>query len=228
MPFKIVFILMCLVSITSCKQRNNSKVQTIENTIPKTQSRISAAKPASTQEYIEMTCMQCHGAAGANLGTPVIHGQNLKYLNTSLKSFQQVRGKRKREDHIMGVMGPIADPLSTKEIKDIAAFLSKQSPCTIAISLDKPEDTDQEIIAKGEAKVVALKCMNCHKQPNPMGAPQLAGQKSRYVIESLHNFKLNKRKSAMMKTYAARLSDDEINAIAVYFQSLRSCTSPVE
>ena len=76
-------------------------------------------------------------------------------------------------------------------------------------------------------KEIATKvCAACHslngisnkgQDPQP---PILAGQYKDYIIQALHEYKLNQRKGSPMNAMVAPLSEDDIKDVAEYFSGL--------
>jgi cytochrome c553 len=76
-------------------------------------------------------------------------------------------------------------------------------------------------------KEIATKvCAACHslngisnkgQDPQP---PILAGQYKDYIIQALHEYKLNQRKGSPMNAMVAPLSEQDIKDVAEYFASL--------
>lgn len=67
---------------------------------------------------------------------------------------------------------------------------------------------------------VSLQCAACHGPKGATGNPTfpiLAGQHASYLAHQLHHFRSGKRYNAMMTPVAQQLTDDEINAVAIYF-----------
>ncbi|EWY38204.1 cytochrome C [Skermanella stibiiresistens SB22] len=67
-------------------------------------------------------------------------------------------------------------------------------------------------------------CVTCHGR-NGIGTspifPNLAGQKSLYMVQQLEAFRSGARKSEMMNVVAKPLTDAEIEALAGYYESLK-------
>ena len=67
-------------------------------------------------------------------------------------------------------------------------------------------------------------CVTCHGR-NGIGTspmfPNLAGQKSLYMIQQLEHFRSGARKSEVMNVVAKPLTDAEIEALANYYESLK-------
>jgi cytochrome c553 len=75
-------------------------------------------------------------------------------------------------------------------------------------------------IAAGQAKVREI-CQACHgldgnsKLPD---YPRLGGQHADYIVHALRDYKSGARKNAIMNGFAATLSEQDIENVAVYFQ----------
>jgi cytochrome c553 len=67
-------------------------------------------------------------------------------------------------------------------------------------------------------------CVTCHGR-NGIGTspmfPNLAGQKSLYMIQQLEHFRSGARKSEVMNVVAKPLTDAEIEALANYYENLK-------
>jgi cytochrome c553 len=77
-------------------------------------------------------------------------------------------------------------------------------------------------IAKGQA--LAGVCAGCHGadgvSPVPT-QPNLAGMSWQYIAKQLRHFKSGQRDNAIMKGFAANLSDADMKALGVYFSSMK-------
>jgi len=73
------------------------------------------------------------------------------------------------------------------------------------------------------AKNLASICAACHGQRgisvNPSW-PNLAGQKERYLVKALKDFRSGERKDPSMSPVARTLSDSDIDNLAAYFSEL--------
>jgi cytochrome c553 len=73
----------------------------------------------------------------------------------------------------------------------------------------------------GKAKVGA--CAGCHG-PNGEGKapnPPLAGKPEAELAQAMQDYKSGKRKNGIMKTFAGKLSDQEIADVAAYYAALK-------
>lgn len=81
-------------------------------------------------------------------------------------------------------------------------------------------------LAKGEAKYTAV-CAACHGADGNSGIPanpKLAGQHPQYLVKQLQDFKADKRKSAVMKGFAAVLSDEDMTNISAWLATQKPKT----
>lgn len=167
-----------------------------------------------------MLCSACHGADGNSINPewPSLAGQHEKYLIDAVTAYKN--GTRNN-----AVMGPLVMSLSQKEIEDIAAFYN-------SLSMSK-KDFDLELAKKGEAlyrggnnKGVAA-CIACHgptDKGNPgAGYPAIAGQHAEYTKLALIEYTNGNRQSVMndmMQTIAARLTQEEMEALSEYIKAM--------
>ncbi len=80
------------------------------------------AGKAAAQKY---NCASCHGAdynSPVDPSYPKLAGQHADYLEHALKAYQ--RGGNVNNGRGNAIMGGMAKPLSSTEIKDIAAYLA--------------------------------------------------------------------------------------------------------
>jgi len=79
-------------------------------------------------------------------------------------------------------------------------------------------------LAKGEAKFAAV-CAACHSADGNSGTPanpKLAQQHPQYLVKQLEEFKSGKRSSAVMKGFAAVLSDEDMKNIGAWLASQKA------
>ena len=86
-----------------------------------------------------------------------------------------------------------------------------------------PEKQSAADISAG--KVVADKeCKGCHGLDGKgiaAGIPHLAGQRGRYIMAALQEYKEGKRVHAALRAIATDLSEDETRGVAAFYASLR-------
>ncbi|WP_455207069.1 c-type cytochrome [Kaarinaea lacus] len=169
-------------------------------------------------------CQGCHGENGNSYGPdwPNLAAQHPTYLVKQIRNFQD--GVRINE-----TMNGMVAGLSQQDIEDIAAYFASQS------LQPQPAETDVEVIKTGRkifkggnrySGVPA--CAGCHG-PNAVGNgpaafPHLAGQKSTYTVKTLKDFQSGARANdtnEIMRNIAAKLTENEINAVAAYVATLK-------
>ncbi|MGO9802964.1 MAG: c-type cytochrome [Steroidobacteraceae bacterium] len=170
-----------------------------------------AAQPTGDAQHgksVTYTCLGCHGIEGYKnaypmYSVPELRGQNPEYLLIALHGYRD--GDRA---HI--TMHSQTETLSEQDMADAAAFLAGKP---LAAS-GKPTGTVPQ---------AAQLCVSCHGQDGVAVAPiypSLAGQHEDYIVRALDEYKHGGRKNAVMKGFAANLSDGDIAVVAAYFSEL--------
>lgn len=165
-------------------------------------------------------CLSCHGANGNSGGAanPKLAAQHPEYVHKQLDDF-------KAKTRSNAIMSPYAAALSEQEMKDVGAYLAKQSlkPAT-AKSKDTIE-AGQKIYRGGIAAKGVPACAACHGPTAagiPAQYPRIGGQWSEYTEAQLVAFRQGSRKNnPVMTTIAAKMSDAEIKAVADYVAGIR-------
>jgi cytochrome c553 len=176
-------------------------------------------------------CAQCHafnGVSDASGAFPRLAGQSAYYLAAQLRDFAS--GAR-----ASAIMSPIAKALSPDDVADVAAyFTSVNAPF---LPLKAP---DAALLKRGEelAKVGSSErriqdCDNCHGPGGagePPAIPYLAGQYAHYIAFTLQMWRQGFRKNSpdAMGVIANKLDDQEIAAVAAYYQQVQSTLEAVE
>lgn len=164
---------------------------------------------------VKRKCLSCHGEGASAMKTPVLHGQFPKFIAAELNKFKNDQ----RKDTMMNSMPAIAKGLSDQDITDIAAYLETLNACSIPVQVD-PGQGD---IERGKKVFEENACVGCHRAKNTYGAPKLEGQKTEYVLHSLRLFKTKERTSTWMNPLTANFSDETLQDLAAYVNSLRKC-----
>ena len=168
-------------------------------------------------------CAQCHafnGISGASGAFPRLAGQSAFYLAGQLRDFASgVRAS--------AIMSPIAKALSPDDIADVTAYFAGVNAPFLPLKAP-----DAALVKRGEELAKAggperLHCDNCH---GPCGAgeppviPYLAGQYAHYIAFTLQMWQEGFRKNSpdAMEAIAKTLDDQEIIAVAAYYQQVTS------
>ncbi|WP_296058032.1 c-type cytochrome [uncultured Amphritea sp.] len=180
-----------------------------------------AAGDAAAGQGKTAICGACHGADGNSAvgNFPKLAGQNERYL---LKQLQDIKAGNRTVVEMTGLLTNLND----QDLADIAAYYSSK---TVQIGAAKADlvEAGEKIYRAGIASKGVAACTACHgaqgKGIESAGYPQLSGQHAQYVETQLKNFRSGGRNNdpqAMMSTIAAKLSDQEIQAVASYIQGL--------
>ncbi len=185
----------------------------------------NAAGNAEAGQARSATCAACHGVDGNSVNPqwPSIAGQDSGYIARQLKAFKS--GERENP-----LMSPQAMGLSDQDVEDLAAFFSSQS--IVGGTADAELAPAGERLYRGgnlEANIAA--CAACHGPSGsgnpPASYPALAGQHAEYTVAQLRAYREGSRTTdaqmnQMMRNVAARMTDNEMRAVAAYIQGLRA------
>jgi cytochrome c553 len=176
-------------------------------------------------------CAACHafdGTADATGAFPRIDGQSASYLEQQMRDFAS-------SDRMNAIMSPIAKALSADDIADVAEYYASKGSQFLPLATADAAiiKKGQQLAQEGDAAKGILGCNNCHG-PDGEGMPPmpyLAGQYAQYTAFTLHMWKGGFRKNSpdLMAPIAKQLDDQEIAAVAAYYQQVRrpaSATAP--
>jgi cytochrome c553 len=127
------------------------------------------------------------------------------------------------------IMSPIAKALSPDDVADVAAyFATVNAPFLPLKTGDAALVKHGEELAKiGSAARRIQNCDNCHGPEGagePPAIPYLAGQYSHYIAFTLQMWQQGFRKNSLntMGVIAKKLDDQEIAAVAAYYQQVKA------
>ena len=180
-------------------------------------------------------CLSCHGHhAGGDIdfgpdvhfGTPALRGMGEQYLKESLNAYQT--GTRTHKE-----MSPISAMLDEEAVdfmaRSFAAFIAPPMKSARELAALAEKDAlfrqGQTIARQGIAQHGVPACVSCHGPLGEGGAtgPRLAGQNLMYIESQFKAFASGSRQtdhSAPMQPVAAGLTDDDIKAVAHYYESV--------
>ncbi|WPL10301.1 Cytochrome c4 [Thiorhodovibrio litoralis] len=176
------------------------------------------------KEKAGQICQACHGIDGNGVPAqpiwPKLAGQHPNYIYKQLNNF-------KNDERANVQMTPMAKPLTDEEMRNVAAYYSSLPQSGGEAEADKVE-LGEKIFRAGNPATGVPACSGCHG-PAGMGTnlsrfPRLAGQYPEYVDQTLKLFRKMERANdpnGMMRGVAARMTDDEIAAVAQYISGLR-------
>ncbi len=171
-------------------------------------------------------CAQCHAFNGVSDGSgafPRLAGQSAYYLAAQLRDFASgVRAS--------AIMSRIAKALSPDDIADVTAYFAGIKAPFLPLKGGNPS-----LVKRGEELAKAggperMHCDNCHgpsASGEPPVVPYLAGQYAHYIAFTLQMWQKGFRKNSpdAMALIAKKLDDQDIFAVAAYYQQV---SSPLE
>jgi cytochrome c553 len=165
------------------------------------------------------TCVGCHrlGSAPAQ-PYPSIAGQYEAYLIKQLKDFRA--GRR-----LHRVMEARAAALKRTDIAVVAAYFSKQRAIAGKQADEKVAARGKVLYESGNPETGVPGCRGCHASTgdNASRYPRLEGQLVSYTTQQMSAFKFGQRTTdagGVMRAIAARMSEDEVAAVAGYVAGL--------
>jgi cytochrome c553 len=173
------------------------------------------------EEKASTICIACHGPQGNSVNPvwPKLAAQQPQYIYKQLMDFKSGA----RENVLMSTQ---AAALTEQEARNAAAYFSQQKQSGGA--------AEPTLVAQGERlyrggnpESGVPACGGCHG-PAGLGTglakfPRISGQHADYVVQTLGLFRSGTRANdpnGMMRGVAARLTDQEIAAVAQYVQGL--------
>jgi cytochrome c553 len=183
---------------------------------------VPAFKDVDSIEARVQGCVTCHGQSGQGTGNgyfPRIAGKPAGYLYNQLVAFRD--GKRRYPP-----MNYLVAYLPDSYLREIAEHFARQRPpfaAKEAASADAAATRrGQLLVTAGDASKGIPACIACHgagltgMEP---GIPGLVGLRPNYIVAQLTRWRVGDRHAAepdCMKRVAARLSDNDITAVAAW------------
>ncbi len=176
-------------------------------------------------------CASCHGATGLGspeLGYPRLAGLPAVYLESQLAALAE--GRRQN-----ALMSAVARKLSTRQRGALARYFAALPFEPTAPGVAPPEaGVGAELALHGRWAQGIPACTRCHGEAG-VGVgkhfPPLAGQPARYIESQLLAWRQGTRHGEplyLMQGIAARLSADDIHAVAGFLGIVPSAPDPVE
>lgn len=172
-------------------------------------------------------CSSCHlqnGAGQPDVGIPRLTGLTLSYITAQLGYF----ATGARQDT---AMAPYAAALTLGQRQAVADYFASLPVLAQAgLSSTSPArlNRGRALFLNGDYRTGLLSCSQCHG-PTGLGvgdySPRLAGQSAAYVAEQLLQWQsgeLRDPDGAFMRAEASRLTRSDIEAVAVFVESLEN------
>jgi cytochrome c553 len=178
---------------------------------------------ARGQKLATEVCAACHGADGNSVlpANPKLAAQIADYTAKQLADY---KANKERKNPIMMAM---AAPLSADDMRALAAYFASQKPKSGAARNKETVALGQKLYRGGNAATGVPACAGCHGPDGsgiPAQYPRLSGQFADYTATQLRAFRSIERANdpnQTMRNIAARMSDQEIAAVADYIAGLQ-------
>lgn len=187
--------------------------------------QVAAAPPVAASsprvaELVASRCALCHGPEGESASAvyPRLAAQHPGYIVKQLKDFRE--GRRKSE-----AMTDMVKDLRDEDIAGLAAYFAGKKA-----AFRQPGDGDFAAVGKfifhrGNSYSGVPACASCHgvNGHGTQQLPRLAGQHPAYLEIQLKEFSKRERTNdnAIMHTVAAKLTELETRAVAIYIGGLQ-------
>lgn len=188
-----------------------------------------AAQPdvAKGEAIAKQVCAACHNPDGNSAipANPKLAGQFQEYLHKQLVNFKPQGGKKAERDN--AIMAGMTANLSADDMRNVAAYYAAQKLRPATAGDKELAALGQKLWRGGNAASGVPACAGCHGPDGagiPIQFPRLAGQFAEYTETQLKLFRAGGRTNdtnSMMRGVAARMSDQEIKAVAEYAAGLR-------
>ncbi|MFA5493215.1 MAG: c-type cytochrome [Porticoccaceae bacterium] len=191
----------------------------------------TAAGDAAAGQGKVAACAACHASDGNSPAPtfPKIAGLGEKYL---LKQLQDIKSGVRPVPEMTGQL----DAMSDQDLADIAAYYNAQTR-QLSGSKEVKLELGESIYRGGNVHTGVAACIGCHSPSGngnaPAGYPALGGQFADYIAKQLRAFRTaahdaedpsgrsNDGDAQVMRGVAARMTDQEISAVANYIAGLK-------
>jgi len=189
-----------------------------------------AAGDATAGQNKTAACVACHSVDGNSPAPsfPKLAGLGEKYL---LKQLQDIKSGARPVPEMTGQL----DAMTDQDLADMAAFYNAQTR-QLSGSKELKLDLGEKIYRGGNIQTGVAACIGCHSPGGngnaPAGYPALGGQYAQYIAKQLRAFRTaahdiedpagrsNDGEIQVMRGVAARMTDQEIDAVANYIAGL--------
>ena len=182
----------------------------------------AAGDASKATQTATQVCAACHGADGNSaIGMyPKLAGQHPEYIAKQLDNFKS--GERKN-----AIMAGMAATLTAEDMANLGAYFGSQKPVDGTAKSNGAGSLGEKIYRAGVPGIGVPACASCHGPAGagiPVQFPRLSGQHADYIAAQLKAFRSGDRVNdgaKMMRMIAAKLSDQDIDAVADYIQGLK-------
>jgi cytochrome c len=190
---------------------------------------LSIVSVASSSQLFDR-CAVCHGSKGER------HSQNLTksiagmQANDVVKILKEYKASTRDTYGLGKMMQGQASKLSEDDIQEVALYIESLTPI-VEPTVNK-SDTNRKVTAQDIFK----KCAICHGEQGQKKSlevsEKIAGMSAKDVVQILKEYKAGTRNKynygVMMQGQASKLSEDDMNAVAIYIETLTPIESDEE
>lgn len=220
MEFKRHFMSMKTARTTQPRQPSESMWWKILVWIPLVFSPIGAVDARDAREIVAGQCVACHGMDGNQPvpSFPKIAGIQEEYLAKQL--IEIATGVRESP-----AMMPIVSGYSKAELASLAAYFASQRRSPGTVTNPALAEVGRDIFHEGVKDSGVPACAGCHRSDGAgtERSPMIAAQDATYTLTQLQNFQKgvrNNDRGRLMRTIAARLTEQEMRAVAEYIAGM--------
>jgi cytochrome c553 len=178
-----------------------------------------------------VTCSACHGLEGISVSGvwPHLAGQNAPYIVDQLTAFRDGAADPSKAARYEPTMTPMSMLLTDEDIRNLAVYYESLTSPAQAVANPGTIAKGEALYRGGDLQDKTAACLACHGPTghgNPAAKyPALQGQHAVYTAKQLRDYRSGARttdgKTRIMRDIAARLSDNDIDALASYIQGLK-------
>jgi cytochrome c553 len=187
-------------------------------------SRDLANPDVSAQTLAQQVCSNCHGLTGnaKSPNFPNLAGQTEPYTEAQLNGF---KSHGRHDPAGFEYMWGLSRSLTGKQITGLAAYYASQTQTPQALEGDRGRlEAGKTVFDLGVPDKGIPPCASCHGAQAKGNAtfPRLAGQHADYLVKQLVVFQRtdDRPEGSIMKTVAHELTQQNIDDVAAYLQSL--------
>jgi cytochrome c553 len=185
------------------------------------QTTATAQADQNAETLATHVCSNCHGAGGDSKSPtfPRLAAQQAPYIAAQIKAFRaNTRGEQEAHDYMLGMVALFDD--ATAEA--LGRYFARQPAAHGTPGDPKLVAEGGKLFAEGAGVQGIPACAACHgADAHGNGIfPRLAGQHAQYIVKQLNAIQSQTRKSPVMHGIIKNLTPAQLNAVAVYLQSL--------
>jgi len=183
---------------------------------------LSDARPDRGARIAGADCASCHGEDGvsATPELPSLAGQSAFAIYKQLHDYRS--GARAHP-----LMTPVAQRLQVADLANVAVYYGRHARPYAGLGA-RGQSADAAIVRlanEGDSARRIPACNSCHVNGagGPIETPVLTGQHHQYLENQLLAYRAGTRRNDVyqrMRTIAGRLTDEEIQALAAYYQGV--------